>query len=93
MAAIEASYSWANSFLKAIRRSSKPVKRTQRHRWARMMAPKLERRLLAETVGDDLEPPALLDEQALEEISGPNEAPMGDGQSQVGDAARLEVPL
>ena len=38
---------------------------------------KLEDGLLAESVGNNLEPPALLDEQALKEIRGPDRAAVG----------------
>jgi hypothetical protein len=40
----------------------------------------LEDRLLAEAVGNDL-PAPLLDEQALEQIRGANDAAMGERQS------------
>ena len=48
--------------------------------------------LLAEGVWDDLQAPAFLDEQALEEVRGPHRAAVGDGHAQVGDAG-LEVAL
>jgi hypothetical protein len=51
---------------------------------------RLEDRLPAEAVGDDLQPPALLDEQALQKVGRPGRPAMRDGQPQVGDAG-LEV--
>ena len=51
-----------------------------------------EHRLLAEAVGDDFEPPALLDEQPFEQVRRPDDSAMGDGQPQVGDAG-FEVVL
>ena len=58
------------------------------------MAPNISLRhgLLAEGVGDDLQPPALLDEQALEEVRGPDRAAVGDRHPQMRDAG-LEVVL
>jgi hypothetical protein len=50
----------------------------------------LQDRPLAERVGDDLEPPALLQEQPLEEIRGPERPAVGDREAQVRDAG-LEV--
>ena len=50
----------------------------------------LEHGRLAEGMGDDLEPAALLDEEALEEIRGPDGAAVIDRHAQVGDAG-LEV--
>ena len=45
-----------------------------------------QHRLLAETVGNGLQPSTLLDEQSFEQIRRSNEAAMGDRQLQVGDA-------
>ena len=50
----------------------------------------LEDGLLAEGVGNDLEPPALLDEQTLQEVRGADRTAVGDGHAQVGDTG-LEV--
>ncbi len=52
----------------------------------------LEHGPLAEGVGDDLQAPAFLDEQALEQIGRAGRAAVGDRQAQVGDAG-LEVAL
>src|SRR3546814_7969611 len=52
----------------------------------------LEHGLLAEGVADDLEPPALFEEQAFEQVRGARRSPMADRQTQVGDAG-LEVVL
>ena len=55
------------------------------------MAPnQLQHRLLAERVGDDLESPALLDEQTFEQVRGPGGAAMTDRQPEMSDAG-LEV--
>ena len=50
----------------------------------------LEHRLLAEAIGNDLQPSTLLDEQPFEEVCGPNETTMRDRQAQVRDAG-LEI--
>jgi len=52
----------------------------------------LENRLLAEGIGDDLQTPALFEEQTFEQVRGARRPPMGDRQAQVGDAG-LEVVL
>ena len=52
----------------------------------------LEDRLLLEGVGDDLGPSALLDEETLKKIRGPDCAAVGDRNAQVGDAG-FEVVL
>ena len=49
-----------------------------------------QHRLLAEAVGNDLQAPALLDEQPFEQVRRSRHAPIGDGQTEVGDA-RLEI--
>ena len=52
----------------------------------------LEDGLLAEGIGDDLEAPALLDEQALEQVGCADRAAVRDGHAQVCDAG-FEVVL
>lgn len=52
----------------------------------------LEHGFLAEGVGDDLEPPALLDEEPFEQVCRPDRPAVGDRQAQVRDAG-LEVVL
>ncbi len=46
----------------------------------------LEHRLLAEAIGNDLQPSTLLDEQPFEEVRRPCETTMRDRQAQVRDA-------
>ncbi len=53
---------------------------------------KLQHRFLAEAVGNDLQAPALLDEQPFQQVGRSRNAPIGDGQTQMGDA-RLEIVL
>ena len=49
-----------------------------------------EERLFAEGVGDDLEAPSFLDEQAFQQVRGPDRPAVGDRHPQVRDAG-LEV--
>ena len=56
----------------------------------RLAEPEFQRQLLAEAVGNDLQEPALLDEQPFEQVRRSRHAPMGDGQTDVSDP-RLEI--
>ena len=52
----------------------------------------LQHRPLAEGVRNDLRPPALFEEQPLEEIRGSNDAPVAEREAQMRDAGLEVVP-